>query len=68
MMSDDGTVSIFVSTLSSYREDADHVDRGKKNVYWQENKVIYSLYINYPVSRENEADQLILDWMNSFEN
>ena len=42
------------------------VERASKSVFWQENKVIYLFTICYPLSRENEADQMIRKWMNSF--
>ncbi len=37
-----------------------------KNIFWQEDKVIYNLHIFYPEDREADAEEIITEWMNSF--
>ena len=37
-----------------------------KNIFWQEDKVIYNLHIFYPGDREADADEIITEWMNAF--
>ena len=64
------TISDDMIQVPSYETDYvivnDNVERATKNVFWQENKVIYMFGISYPKSREKEADKLIREWMNSF--
>lgn len=64
------TISDDMIQVPSYESDYvivnDNVERATKNVFWQENKVIYMFGISYPKSREKEADKLIREWMNSF--
>ena len=37
-----------------------------KNIFWQEDKVIYNLHIFYPEDREADAEEIITEWMNAF--
>ncbi len=66
----DSEYCLSIDEVPSYETDYvivnDNVERATKNVFWQENKVIYMFGISYPKSREKEADKLIREWMNSF--
>ena len=37
-----------------------------RNIFWQEDKVLYNLYVCYPTDMREEADEVIHEWMNSF--
>ena len=37
-----------------------------RNIFWQEDKVLYNLYVCYPTDMKEEADEVIHEWMNSF--
>ena len=37
-----------------------------RNIFWQEDKVLYNLYISYPTDMKEEADAVIHEWMHSF--
>lgn len=37
-----------------------------KQVFWQENNVIYYLHVRYKIQDEKQADEVMLEWMNAF--
>ena len=37
-----------------------------KQVFWQENNVIYYLHVRYKIQDEKQANEVMLEWMNAF--
>ena len=38
-----------------------------ERIFWQEDKAIYELFISYREDQADEAEEVIVKWMNSFD-